>query len=94
MVVYIKNKKMSIFYKNYSQIKAIVIESKKIINKVVKEENFAKGDTLFHQWVNSGDSLTREKAIQFLQNADQNNHLVKNMLNELKKERKHNPLLH
>lgn len=71
-----------------------VKESKKIVNQILEEESLATGSKLYQQWVTSGDSLKREKAIQFLIKADQNNQLVKNMLNELKKERKHNPLLH
>lgn len=70
-----------------------VAESRAIINKIIEEENYSSGSKLYQQWVISGDSLTREKAIQSLQKANQNNTLVINMLNVLKEERQSNSIL-
>ena len=62
--------------------------------QITQQERMIEGCSLYQQWVNSGDPLIREKAIQSLQKANQNNQLVKNMLSVLLKERKPNSILH
>ena len=71
-----------------------VTESNNIINKVNEKEYFSLGNELYYKWVNTGDSLTRDSAIQTLQKANQNDQVVKNMLKVLNKERKSNSILH
>lgn len=72
-----------------------IADSKKIVNSIFEEESLEIGSKQYQEWVISGDSLIRERAIQSLRKANQNNQMVINMLKELYKERKRdNIILH
>ena len=50
---------------------------------IMKQSAFSKGKSLYEKWVASGDSITRIQALAALRNADQNNPIVKKMLDVL-----------